>query len=671
MKSMREGMKSVMWAVAIAFVASLFFVGANTLRKLIGGHSSAVLVIDGRRIEPAQFEAVVRRDFVLRARRFQEESKRPPTDDEREQLRLESVGAAVNQLVQRELIGREAARMGLRVTDEDVRVVLEHNPAYQEEGKFNPRKYERAIREETGLTTGEFEAQVRDYILMDKVAAVVGGAARVSVAEARAKFNEENEKVRVEYAFLPAAPAAGAAPPGPGELEAYYRAHADRYHVGARARVKYCLVSLAEVRKKIKLTDAQVKEYYERHKSDHFNAGEIHVRHLLVAVPPGSPEAAWEQARVKAAAAAARVRAGEDFAAVAAEVSDDPASGRNGGDLGWAARGRFDPDFEAVAFALKEGELSDPVKTVYGYHIIRREPDVPPFATESAAIRQMLTERAADEQTRTIAFGLRDRLIKAKGKADFDAEAKALNLKPTSPPPFEAAAVVEGLGYQRQLAEEAFTLDAGAVGSVVPVADFDPASRSFIMRGYVVYQLVGTLGPGAAPYDFVKADVAADYARDKALDAAAPGARAVYDAARKNGDLKAAAAAAKGSYAVTGDFTRRTPPLAVGSEYAFVDAAFRAPAGTVAGPVRTARGYYIVKVAAKTPADPALFATQGDAFRAQLEKVRRQKFVDEWFRKLVASAKIEKNYAAYLQGNGPAAEGRGRRSDNVPVGLYY
>lgn len=647
MRGMREGMKPVMWAVAAAFVLSLTFVGATTLRKIIRGEQQgpAVVIIDGRKVSQREFEEAFVRELRLRYRRYQQQNQKPLTEEAERDLRLATAGATLNKIVQEELISREAKRLGIRVTDEDVKNYLVNNPNFQVAGEFDAGVYKRWLEEQLGMTPGEFEEEIRKFILMDRVMAVVGDAARVSPAEARAQWEEDNEKVQVEYISLK--PAAGLpTPPTDQQLKNYYTAHLERYRFGRRVKVKYFLIDLDEQRKKIKIPDTAVKEYYERHKTIHFDAGEIRCRHILFLVPPGSPESAWDEARRKAADAARRARAGEDFATLAKTLSEDQRTASRGGDLGFFARGSIDPDFEAAAFALREGQISDPVKSVYGYHVIKREADIPPFAEVKEDIRKELVDRRADEEALKLAQDLRAKWLEVG--EEIDPQAEVLGLKPAEPEPFEADGFIVGLGRQPQLAQEAFTLDVGTVGSVIPVGTFDPMT-GYRRRGYVVYKVVSKINAGPAPFANVRERILADYNRDAALDNVAKKAEEIAAAAKSSGDLKKTAAAAGAAYSSPVEFTRQTPPPDLHDEFAVVTAAFKTEAGHLAGPIRGRNGFYVLKVIKKTPPDPALFATQGEQYRAHLIAEKRNALLTEWYRDLVSRAKIVNNLSAFIR----------------------
>ncbi len=661
-RKIREGMKPVMWAVAVAFVASLFFVGASTLRRIVGGetHGPTIVEIDGKKIGQSEFDPIFYREMRLRYQRLQRESERPLTEAAERDLRLSTANAVLNQIVMKELVLREARRMDLRVSDEEIRILLENNPNFQAGGSFDRRKYETFVAEQQGMTPGEFESWLRDAILMDRVFEMVSAAARVSDAEVKARFDEETEKVRVAYAFLPATPDAEAKP-SDGELKAYYSAHLDDYRLPQRVRIRYAFVDLDKTRKGIEISEAQVREYYERNKAVHFDAGEIRCRHILFEVEPGQPESAWEDARRRAAAAAARIRAGEDFAKLAEELSDDPGSASRGGDLGFFGRGRLDPDFEEAAFALEEGELSGPVKSVFGYHVVKREKDVPAFEEQADEIREMLGKQLGEDQAMATAMELTAR---AAGEADLAVEAGALGLKVVEPEPFAAGDPIGELGWQRHLAEEAFALDVGEVGSALPVTE--PATRGAAgsLRGFVVYQVTAKLEPGPAPFDKVKDRVVADWRRDKALEAVAGRAGELFRGAKERGNLEAAARAFGATYGETPAFTRTAPAGQLGGDYGVAAAAFDAPQGDVVGPLRTPAGFYVVEVLEKEAADAALYATRGDEYRTRLLSQRRQLILAEWYRDLVARARIKNNLSAYL---GAQEKGTAERGDEFDM----
>jgi peptidyl-prolyl cis-trans isomerase C len=149
-----------------------------------------------------------------------------------------------------------------------------------------------------------------------------------------------------------------------------------------------------EIEGKVKITDDEIETYYKGHKEEFTNPESVKARHILLRVPEGADEKAWKEAESKAKDVKKKLENGEDFAELAKKYSDDPGSKTKGGDLGFFTKGRMVPEFESAAFSLKPGELSGPVKTNFGYHIIevkeKKAADTKALAEVQAQIRQAL-----------------------------------------------------------------------------------------------------------------------------------------------------------------------------------------------------------------------------------------------------------------------------------------
>lgn len=160
----------------------------------------------------------------------------------------------------------------------------------------------------------------------------------------------------------------------------------------------------------MKVSDAEIKEYYNSHKDEFMEKESVKAQHILVKVNKDSDKAAWAAAKKKAEMIRNKAVKGGDFAALAKEYSDDPGSKNNGGELGFFARGRMVPEFEKAAFSLKKGEISQPVKTAFGYHVIKVED------------KKQAHQKTLDEVKKEI----RQDLLKKKQKKAMDAVLKRL-----------------------------------------------------------------------------------------------------------------------------------------------------------------------------------------------------------------------------------------------------
>ncbi len=156
------------------------------------------------------------------------------------------------------------------------------------------------------------------------------------------------------------------------------------------------------VESKVKVTDKEVKDYYEKHKKEFTQPAQVRARHILVKVPADADKKAWEEAKKKAETIRAKALKGEDFSKLAKEYSEDPGSKNRGGDLGYFSKGRMVPEFEKAAFALKKGQISQPVKTTFGYHIIKLEDKKPSKQQAFKDVQQKIRQQLTREKQRKI-----------------------------------------------------------------------------------------------------------------------------------------------------------------------------------------------------------------------------------------------------------------------------
>ena len=175
------------------------------------------------------------------------------------------------------------------------------------------------------------------------------------------------------------------------------------------------------IAQKVEVKDKDVRRYYNQHK-DTFRVPErVKARHILVKVNRTAPEEALKHARVKAENILKRVKAGEDFARLASEYSDDPGSKKKGGDVGFFSRGRMAPEFERAAFSLKPGEVSDIVQTNFGFHIIKVEEKKDPSIKPYKAVKEQLRKKVEIDMKKKAVDTYVEKIIEEKN-VSFDLE---------------------------------------------------------------------------------------------------------------------------------------------------------------------------------------------------------------------------------------------------------
>jgi peptidyl-prolyl cis-trans isomerase D len=336
---------------------------------------------------------------------------------------------ALEQVVDRELVVQDAKRRGVAVTRQELTRTVHGIPAFQENGQFSYALYEESARQIAG-SPAKFEAGMKDDLLYQKMMAAVRETVKVSEGEVRSAWESDADRAALAFVTFPVA-AAKAEVAKPTDAEA--KALADR-------------------------DAARVQKYYDENRARFDQKRKVRVRHVLARVGPSGDDAA---ARKKIEDAAARVKKGEDFAKVAAALSDDENTKANGGELGFVAEGLFDPAFASAALALEAGQVSEPVKSASGWHLVQAEEVVP--------ARQVSLEAARLDIAREVLVQDRARkLAEDRARAALEAArgGKALaDVFPSAEAAKKSGRKPAALGGQPVAAEEtgAFTRAAAAV----------------------------------------------------------------------------------------------------------------------------------------------------------------------------------------------------------------
>lgn len=479
------------WGVKIAFgiiIVVFVFWGVG---GLTGSPSTVALTVNDRPVTVQEFQ----RRLALIEENLR--SRYPDLDREQlKQLRLRQ--QAVQQLVLDAVLEQEAERAGIRVSPFELRQRIESYPFFRNsEGVFDPDLYLRLL-EARRDTPGRFEAELRRELLLEKLQRDVTAGAAVSESEVRALFNYDGARLPLHYVLFPLSDFTDRAAPTPEAVKAYYDAHQAAFRVPAKADADYFLVGASTLAPLFTPDEAAVQRFYEQNKARFTRPARIKARHILIGLAANAPEAERAKAEAEAADLEKRLAAGEDFAALAAEHSQDPGSAAQGGDLGWFGKGVMTPAFEDAAFALQKGELSKPVRSEFGYHLIRvddvQPETVQPLAEAAEAIRQQLgAEEAAGKLQDTL-----DHILLAVLSGKSMAEAGA---------PYKLEPIGTGLQDAEELAatmgvtsDDVQTLFAAQPGTAV--------NTPFVTKdGYVVAALKTKQPETMRPFEEVRAEI--------------------------------------------------------------------------------------------------------------------------------------------------------------------
>src|SRR3990172_2122619 len=599
-QALRRNLKALsitLWVVIAAFIGTSFFVWGKG--SITGGDSNAVATVNGEEIPIERYQRLYRSYLEFYRQVFKDRF----TTETAERLGISQ--QVVDFLVDEVLVLQRAQAEGIQVGDEELRAKIQAIRAFQEDGKFSRDRYA-ALLNRAKIDPATFEADQRREIVRRKMEATVKEGIKVSDAEIRQAYEFRREKVRAAWAQVEISPLMTDVKVTDAELEDFLKKNALRFQEPERRRLQYVLLSPKTFIKPA--TDAEVERYYKEHVAEFEKPRRVKVAHILVRVPPVGGSEAEEKAKAKVLEVRRGVRAGEDFAKLAKDVSEDPASAGSGGDLGYVARGELVPAFEQAAFALKRGEVStEPVRTPFGYHAIKvtdiQEGGRRPLKEAATEIKEKLQGEQGERAALAKAEEVKGPLQCAK---DFSAEARRRGLEPKTAL-LARGDSLEGMG-RAQAGEE-------AVFAAAPGGVLGPLQTP---RGYAVVKVVEQQPAAVPPFAEIK-----------------------WKVAEKGEDLLAAAKKQGLPSGDTGLLSRSEPAADRRVPGEVMRAALQLAVGQVAEPVTLPQGIYVVKALERRAPDPSGIEKEREELRQQVLEQKRNQAWEEWVKGGGAGAKIQ------------------------------
>ncbi len=494
-------------------------------------------------------------------------------------------GQAAEQLISEKALVAEARRMGLRVSDEELRDELQHGPLASmlfPDGKFVGQEEYENFAQRADLTIPQFENLEKEYILIRKLRALVSGSAFVSEPEIRAEFDRRNTKVKFDYAVLTQADILKGLHPTEQELKAFYDRNKTTYNnsIPEKRQIKYAIVETAKPAA-TSVTDQDLQAYYDRHRDEYRLPEQVKVTHILIKTPLPGPdgkvdERGVEAARKKAEDVLKQVKAGGDFAKLAGQYSDDPGSAKNGGELDWIGRGRTVPEFEKAAFSLPKGQTSDLVKSSYGFHIIRVEDKQDAHVKTLAEVKSEIEAKVKEEKATRATEVAANALLSQARTDGLDKAAAAKGAHVVSTGFFSRQDSLPGLETTPELMEAIFN-----------EREKSPADVVQVPQGYVVFELVATKPPATPAFEEIRTRVESEFKNERAGFLLQQKTQELSDRAKAGHDLKKAAKEL-GATVKTSDLVLPDGQVPdVGSLSGAASSIFALKPGEISGPINT------------------------------------------------------------------------------------
>ena len=453
----------------------------------------------------------IRQAYQQQLAQYERQATAPLDDAQRTALKKRVLDEYVNT----EALVTRADELGYRVSDQALLEDMAQVPAFQVNGKFD-KVHALAVLRSQGRSVAEIEALFRRDVKLRQLDTALNSSSFVTPTEfarLRALTRQQRE---LTWLTLPAAKYAAEATPDDAALKAYYDAHKSDYMTPETVNLRYVEVSLAELATHVSVDDAQLRAFFEEQKAKaperYSQAEQRRVRHILLQVTNPKEDAA---VKAKAEAILKRAQGGEDFAALAKESSQDPGSAQQGGDLGWSERKVFVAPFADAAFSMKEGEIRGPVKTQFGYHILKLEGIQPASAkTFEQSKTELETDYRRNEADRLF-NAAQDQLADAalQNTTDIDVAARKAGLTVHDIANFSRTGGGGELGKAPAVLEAAFSQDV-LDGHLSPMVEVDKG------RGVVLRATDHKL-PQQKPLEAVRADIIAAWKKQRGAELAA------------------------------------------------------------------------------------------------------------------------------------------------------
>ncbi|MFI4914748.1 MAG: SurA N-terminal domain-containing protein, partial [Steroidobacterales bacterium] len=388
-------------AIVLGLLALVFAIwGAYGIVNIGFGAPDYALKINGERVS----SDTINRAWQERQSQYQQTAGGELTAAQKTRLQQQ----LLDEYVQQTLLRQRAERMGYRASDAQIRAAYESEQAFQVDGKFNAT-VAKALLAQAGMTPESYEADRRRSLSIAQIEQGVELSDFLTPAERRRIYALENEQREVRYAVLPADRYAAAVVVDDGKIKDWYTRHQNDYMSPESVRLQYAELRLDAIAAAIAVKPEDLQAYYDKNKSRYVENEKRHAHHILIQIAAPKDAAADAAALAKARQVLAELKSGKDFAELTKKYSEDPGSAKQGGDLGWAEKGAYVAQFADALFAMQAGQLSDPIKTQFGYHIIRLDEIRPEHARtldeahaqiESDYRRDQASELFGDRQER-------------------------------------------------------------------------------------------------------------------------------------------------------------------------------------------------------------------------------------------------------------------------------
>lgn len=523
LQSIRERAQGwIAWIIVGLIIITFALFGIQEYAQ--GEKKTAVAVVNGEDITATDFLKLYHRQKARLQQQFGDMYDQIVKDD---QLRDQ----VLNALIESSVVEQWAKSHNMAITDAELSMVIQSAKVFQKDGKFDQATYENILTR-NGLTVGGFEQEQRDFLLENQSRQLTSISQMAPESLFKQLVDLQYQQRKMNYLRIDQKPLMKMAEITQDQMHSYYDKHKQQYVIPQQISIDYVLLSEDELSKKIKVTDDALQAYYQDNKDQFTEPEQRQASHILIRID-GKTSA--EQALKKVQEIRKQIVAGADFAEMAKKYSQDPGSAKLGGDLGLFQQGMMVPAFDKAVFSMKVNEISEPVKTNFGYHLIKLTKIEPKrtksFAEVKADVETMYRKKQAEKEY----FELQDKLnsISYEQPDTLEPAADAVGMDVKTSEPFSKAGGVDGLTQNPKVIKAAFS-DEVMKGNNSSSIELSPTSS-------VVIRIHKVIPAKQQAFDDVKDEVEQSLRKEAGVKASADLAKGILDKVKSGASLKSMA----------------------------------------------------------------------------------------------------------------------------------
>jgi peptidyl-prolyl cis-trans isomerase D len=554
---------------------------------------------------------------------------------------------AAQGLITEKAIVYEADKMGLGVSDDELRNDLHQGEMGQvlfPNGNFiGQQAYEEVVSTQFNLSVAQFEREIKAEIAQRKLLATVSAAVSVSDKDIADEVKTQDTKVKFDYAVVTLEDVKKQIKPTDAELKAFYEQNKQVYanSIPEKLKARYILIDTEKLADQVSITPAELQQYYKAHQDDYRIPETVTVRHILIKTPTPDANGKVDQKGVQAAQAKAediskQLKTGVNFDDLAKKYSDDPGSAKDGGLLPPITRGRTVPEFEQAAFSTPVGQTTGIIRTSYGFHIIhieaKQEARLKPLDEVKAQIEPVLKKQKAAAESQGVASAIQT----LSRTAGMDKAAAEKNLPITTTDLITQTDQLPGIGSAPDFMAALFAAKKN-----------DPPAIAPTPVGYVVYQVTEIQPPQTPTFEQVKTKLEDQFRDQRAQALLAQKTQELSDRAHADHDLQKAAKEV-GATVKTSDLVDRTSQVPdLGAMTGQASIAFTLKSGEIGGPIQAGPNGVVLKIVEVQAPTPEQVKQGWDKAKETLLQQKREEYeglyVENLRTKLEKEGKIKVN----------------------------